>query len=246
MEKVLDMHEHGVLLLSFDDRNFDGWGKSLPLFEEYGAHATFFVCGPIDDQAVKVLKKLSAAGHTIGLHGLNHQDADKMIDKVGAERYFLDEIAPQIDCVRRACIPCSTFAYPNGVFSVVSDKLFKEKGFVRVRGEAKGAPPYDPEGRLQENREPLASYDSFFTHSDELPKRFRIDTIAVGEAYHTDIGEVLACLDRVAQRNEVISITSHNIASDARHIHMKTEWLELILKKAKELDLPVIGFDEIS
>ena len=43
--------EHGALCLTFDDRNFDAWEANLPLFRKYGAHATFFVCGPIDDRA---------------------------------------------------------------------------------------------------------------------------------------------------------------------------------------------------
>ena len=38
----------GLLLLRFDDRNFDGWEKALPLFEKTGAHATFFINGAID------------------------------------------------------------------------------------------------------------------------------------------------------------------------------------------------------
>ena len=61
----------------------------------------------------------------------------------------------------------------------------------------------------------------------------------------SDIGEILACLKRAAERKEVFAITSHGIKPDAKDIHMKTEWLEAILKLAKELDLRVIGFDEL-
>ena len=64
----------GVLVLSFDDRNFNDWVKAMPLFEKYGAHATFFVCGPIDGEAVRVMKRLSEAGHSVGLHGLRGGD----------------------------------------------------------------------------------------------------------------------------------------------------------------------------
>jgi len=42
----------GSLLLSFDDRNFVDWENAVPLFEKYGAHATFFISGSIDATAV--------------------------------------------------------------------------------------------------------------------------------------------------------------------------------------------------
>jgi len=38
-----------MLILSFDDRNFDDWIDAMPIFEKYGAHATFFVSGEIDE-----------------------------------------------------------------------------------------------------------------------------------------------------------------------------------------------------
>lgn len=57
----------GVLLLSFDDRNLADWEKAIALFGKYGAHATFFVTGKIEGDAVRILKKLRDHGHTIGL-----------------------------------------------------------------------------------------------------------------------------------------------------------------------------------
>ena len=40
-------------------------------------------------------------------------------------------------------------------------------------------------------------------------------------------------------------LTSHGIHPDAKHIHMKTEWLERILSTAKECGVPCLGFDEL-
>ena len=71
--------EHGALCLTFDDRNFDAWEANLPLFRKYGAHATFFVCGPIDDRAAACLRRLADEGHSIGLHGLRHQKVPALI-----------------------------------------------------------------------------------------------------------------------------------------------------------------------
>ncbi len=75
----------GALCLTFDDRNFDGWERNLPLFARYGAHATFFICGPIDARAEACMRRLSAAGHSIGLHGLNHLRAVDALARLGGE-----------------------------------------------------------------------------------------------------------------------------------------------------------------
>ena len=89
----------------------------------------------------------------------------------------------------------------------------------------------------------IAAAATFAAPIDEFLKE--IDTIIVGEAYHTDIEEICSCLRRAAERKEVLSVTSHDIAPDAKHIHMKTEWLEKILSTASECGLAVIGFNEL-
>ena len=236
----------GALVLSFDDRNFDGWRTAAQLFAKYDAHATFFVSGPIDNTAVATMKYLSERGHSVGLHGLEHADADVAIAAKGAEAYYADDIRPQYDSCRVCYVPVKSFAYPNCRFSGESDELFRAKGWAKcVRGGVKGATPFDPEGRRQGERKPLVTNDAVFVPADEVAHRYRLDTIIVGEAYHTDIDEILACLRRAKERREVFSVTSHDIAPDAKFIHMKTEWLEKILACAKEIGLPVLGFDEL-
>ena len=37
---------NGALAISFDDRNLVDWARAIPLFDKYGAHATFFFTGP--------------------------------------------------------------------------------------------------------------------------------------------------------------------------------------------------------
>ena len=235
----------GVLLLTFDDRNFAGWEAARPIFAKYGAHATFFVSGDFLPEDVRALKRLSLDGHSIGLHGFKHRNADKYVSTFGAERYYMDEVWPQTDRAQKFYLPYKSFAYPNCRRSDETDALFRAKGFLRVRGGVKGATPYDPKGEKQASRKPLIENDAVFFPASELPRRFRIDTIIVGEAYHTDIEEICACIRRAAERKEVICITSHNIAPDAKHIHMKSEWLERILSVAKECGIAVLGFDEL-
>ena len=241
----LPLAARGVLLLSFDDKNFAGWEAAAPIFAKYGAHATFFVSGDLPQEAVRSLKHLSEKGHSIGLHGLNHLNADAAVAERGAAQYFAEDVWPQIDRARKCYVPFESFAYPNCRRSDETDALFRAKGFEHVRGGVKGATPYDPDGVKQADRKSLVTNDAVFFPASDLPNRFRIDTIIVGEAYHTDIDEICACVRRAAERKEVLSITSHDIAPDAKHIHMKTAWLEKILATASECGLAVIGFDEL-
>ncbi len=235
----------GVLLLAFDDKNFAGWEAARPVFAKYGAHATFFVSGDFPSEAVRVLKHLSEEGHSIGLHGLHHLNADEAVATRGADRYWAEEVWPQTDRAHKAYVPFESFGYPNNRRNDETDALFRKNGFQHVRGGVKGATPYDPDGTKQADRKPLVTNDAVFFPAADLPKHFRIDTIIVGEAYHTDIDEICACLKRAAERKEVLCITSHNIAPDAKGINMKTEWLEKILATAVDCGLVLWGFDEL-
>ena len=66
-----------------------------------------------------------------------------------------------------------------------------------------------------------------------------------GEAYHTDIEDILKCIRRAAARKEAFVLTSHGISPGAKGISMKTEWLERILATAKECGVAALGFDEL-
>ena len=235
----------GLLVLSFDDRNFGDWVKALPVFEKYGAHATFFVCGPIDGEAVRAMKRLSEAGHSVGLHGLRHANADEAIAKKGAALYYKEEIEPQREACRVAYIPIKSFAYPNCRRSDEADELFRKKGFAHVRGGHKGVAPFDPKGEKQEGLKPIHTVDRAFIPAEKAKGQFRLDTVIAGEAYHTDIEDILKCIRRAAERKEAFVLTSHGISPGAKGISMKTEWLERILSTAKECGVRAVGFDEL-
>ena len=235
----------GALVLSFDDRNLADWEKAIPLFDKYGAHATFFCTGKIEGDAAATLKKLRDHGHSIGLHGLNHMNANEAAVAKGLSGYWEAEIAPQLAGCRAAGIPVTSFAYPNCRRTDDTDALFSTNGFRHVRGGLKGVAPYDPKGEKQEGLKPVHTVDRAFFPASELKTRFRLDTVIAGEAYHTDIEDILKCVRRCAERNEAFVLTSHGIHPAAKHIHMKTEWLERILATAKECGVPCLGFDEL-
>ena len=234
----------GVLALCFDDRNFEDWERAIPLFAKYGAHATFFVSGEFTPDAVRASKKLLEAGHSIGLHGLNHRDVPELIAQKGAGAYF----AAEIDRPKRQCdvayIPVRSFAYPNNRRDDETDKVLGRR-FARLRAGIPGVRPYDPRGEKRGELMPLVSDERVFFPVAELPRRRVLGGVILGEAYATDIDDVVACVKRAGARKEALVFTSHGIRPDAKHIHMKTEWLEKILAAAKEADVAVLAFDEI-
>ena len=48
---------NGALCVTIDDRNLKNWEQTIPVFEKYGAHTTFFVCGEIDTDAERCLRR---------------------------------------------------------------------------------------------------------------------------------------------------------------------------------------------
>ena len=137
-----------------------------------------------------------------------------------------------------------SFAYPNNRRDDETDKVLGRR-FARLRAGIPGVRPYDPRGEKRGELMPLVSDERVFFPVAELPRRRVLGGVILGEAYATDIDDVVACVKRAGARKEALVFTSHGIRPDAKHIHMKTEWLEKILAAAKEADVAVLAFDEI-
>ena len=224
----------GVLCLTFDDRNFDSWVRCIPLFEKYDAHATFFVCGPIDVRAEKCMRRLSEAGHSIGLHGLHHSNALKDIAKLGEERYLRKEILPQLSVCRKKGLSVRSFAYPYSARSQQSDALLLRYfdrlrgGFGKVGDKSWGewTPPF-PVNEAPSNRVMMAMAG---TKPRDAPKR------------------IAAMMPQIAASNVVFSAYAHDIeANGAKHSrnNITEEDLEMVLAAAKVSGVAIVGFDEL-
>ena len=234
----------GVVLLSFDDRNFDGWVAALPLFDKYRAHATFFVYGQIDKKAINTMKLLCAKGHSVGLHGLRHRNADKAVVDMGEDQYWKDEIETQLNICRMTEIPVSSFAYPNCCRTEATDALFFSKGFRYVRGST-GLAPHDPKGLKQAGRLPLSLCDRAFIPASAIVSNRLLRTTILGANYHTDTNDLVRCIERARERDEALVLTSHDISEKPSGIGLPVSWLELILSKSEELGMAVVGYDEL-
>ena len=227
IENCFPAEGEGMLVLTFDDRHFTDWIQAMPLFEKYDAHATFFFSGPVDNEAVGVMKRLSEAGHSIGLHGFNHAKADEEVATKGGALFYKEEIEPQKYACQVAYVPITSYSYPYCRHNGETDALFKQWGFSHVRG-----------GQVSPD-------DAAVLAVSASPMPLSLDSAFAGEDYGTDIEKILSLVRQAAAQKKVFVLSSHGISPDAKGIDMKTEWLEKILATAKECGLRAVGFDEL-
>ena len=146
--------------LSFDD-NYRSWLRTLPIFDRYRAHATFYVntwpfrdrvsetdvshfikkCGVAPEQETTLstteLREIAAAGHTIGAHTHTHRVLTALPPEVAREeiRVCKDELASIL--VRNA----EHFAYPFGMrrhFNRSLRSYCRSIGFVTISNAIPG------------------------------------------------------------------------------------------------------------
>ena len=221
--------KHGILCLTFDDPNWERWEAAMPLFEKYGARASFFPSGALDDRALASLKKLHDAGHAVGPHTLHHADGPQIAAEKGVEAFWTAEVKPQMDAFAKAGLRPKALAYPNNRHTPELDADLQKRGFVRFRCGAEGK-DWGP------NRFGLkhATAESAYAPAPDFGSMTAMKGIGVGEYYKTDIDDLLTAIDRIAERNECLTFYSHDIRPDAKGVNMKTEWLEKILARAAE------------
>ena len=122
----------GGVVMTFDDRNFDDWIKALPLFDEFGVKATFFISGKIDAPARNAIQQLRARGHAIGAHSVNHLKAVEYFEENSPESFLRREIDPQLKEFRAADVTAVSFAYPMSRNNTATDETLL-KVFRHVR-----------------------------------------------------------------------------------------------------------------
>lgn len=227
----------GCLLLRFDDRNFTGWEEALPLFARYDAHATFFVYGKIDARAVSTLRKLLAAGHSLGAHGIGHLKAVDALKKMGERAYFEAEIRPQLVAAEKAGIPLRHFGYPCSQRDAASDALLLSR-FDRIVGGG-----FWPEARAGR----IDRCDGLFVPAAEAAGRRVWIGSSIGACAPTVTGELARVVRRLAERDETALFYTHNIVSAGKHAANDISFVELefLLKTARENGVRVCGLDEL-
>ena len=217
--------EKGAVCFTFDDYAGTNWLKADALFKKYKAHVTFFVSGVITPEKAAVMKKLQAAGHSIGLHTLRHRNAFPLPAQWSMTDYFEKEVKPQLELCRKAGLDVQGFAYPNNRRNETVDReLFKYFNYLRAgKGKAK----------------------ALFYGAKDVKEKMVLGGGGIGPYYKSNAGELKKILAEAAEKKALVVFFSHDIYPKARSVHMPEELLEELLSAARELDMKIIGINEI-
>jgi peptidoglycan/xylan/chitin deacetylase (PgdA/CDA1 family) len=229
--------EKAGLVLTFDDRNFDDWLAALPLFDQYGVKATFFISGPIDEKALAACRQLIAHGHAIGSHSVHHLKAVDYVREHSIEDYLRQEIQPQLDAWHAAGIPITAFAFPSSSSDAATERaLLKVFRHLRIGG------PMAPGDRLSDR-------DPFFTPLAQVSTRGALPSKGIDYAPTREdrtYEQLDAALTRAATRGEILTLYAHGIRRLGGKGHFITpQALEHLFAKARELKLMFYTFDEL-
>lgn len=219
-------NRQGAVCFTFDDYSGINWIKADAIFKKYDAHATFLIVRNITADKAKVMKKLQAAGHSVGLHTVKHRNANPLPRGWNMEQYIADQVLPQLEECKKYGIKVRSFAYPNNRRTEKTDQaLFKYFDYLRAGWGKSKQPIYTP----------LA----------KLPDKMVLAGGGIGEYYKSDISKLKKLLDEAHKRDALIVFFSHDITPKAKHIHMPSELLEELLKYARKLNMNIVGAEEL-
>ena len=228
----------GVLCLTFDDGHFDSWRKALPLLDKYGAKATFFVNGPIGPKQVAGVREFQSYGHSVGLHGQRHQKAAARLAQLGEAGYLAEEVEPQLAALRKAGLEVRCWAYPMSDRNEATDRALA-RHFTHLRaGHVFGRDPAV---------KPLATCDEAYAPRKGAGTRLVLPGVGFNSVSPLIVADVARGLERLAERDELLVLYSHDIRAvpDRDRHNTSLDVLEGILKKARELGVAVVGFDDL-
>ena len=108
--------KYSIIKLSFDDNYVVEWAALIPLFEEYDAKVTFFVCciGQMSCEEKEAIVELKNAGHSIQAHGELHVSVNGFLSNGTYREYLKDEVDGNIQQLAALGITPSHFALPYG------------------------------------------------------------------------------------------------------------------------------------
>lgn len=240
-----DVQKRGRLCLTFDDCHWGGWVAVMPIFEKYNAKASFFPHSALSAGALKCMKKLSDAGHTVGPHTVHHCKATDYVKKKGFEAFWNDEVAPQMKAYASVGIVPKAMAYPNNASNPEIDAQLVKRGIKRLRGGLHKARPHDPKGLKRATLVPFEKLDAMYMTEEAVATNHLMRGVGIGTFYNTDIDDLVKGIRRAAANNETMVLYSHDIQKKPSGIGMKTEWLEAILKAASEEGMAIVGFNDL-
>ena len=226
----------GGVVMTFDDRNFDDWVNAIPLFDEFGVKATFFISGKIDGPAIDAIHQLQSHGHAIGSHSVHHLKAVEYFHEKSAEEFLQNEIRPQIAELKIEGVNPTSFAYPMSRNNAVTDETLL-KVFRHIRT-----------GRNVEDGQLISDIGAFFVPADRISQHGclcakGIDFVPTRPDRTYE--QIDGALTRAAENEEIIVLYAHQISESGKGNFVTPEALTRVFSKAKELGLEFYTFDQL-
>jgi peptidoglycan/xylan/chitin deacetylase (PgdA/CDA1 family) len=118
-----------AIVLTFDDGYADAYTHALPLLQEYGFVATFYIItsyvGTEGYMGWDELRAMRDAGMDIGAHSMTHPDLTALsqsqaYDQVASSREQLEDTLQ---------VPVTSFCYPGGKFDTATRSLVVDAGY---------------------------------------------------------------------------------------------------------------------
>ncbi len=229
---------NGVLLLTFDDANYDNWLAATNLFARYGARATFCPYGSLGSTELAKMLALKKQGHTIGAHTVGHVNTDGVTDPAA---WVAAQVTPQVEAYASVGHTVRTLAYPNNKHTDAIDAyILANTPIQRFRA----ADIANNKQFAAQSSNDLAHDDACFTPVSEIGSLRVVNAIGCAAYYNTDTNNLVAGIRRAAANNEVLAVFSHDIQANPSNIGMPTAWLETILAEASSLGMRICGMDE--
>ena len=229
---------NGVLLLTFDDQNYDNWLAATNLFARYGARATFCPYGSLTADKLAKMMLLKDRGHTIGCHTVDHVNTDGVTDPAA---WVAAQVTPQVEAYASVGHTVRTLAYPNNKHTDAIDAyILANTPIQRFRA----ADIANNKQFAAQSSNDLAHDDACFTPVSEIGSLRVVNAIGCAAYYNTDTNNLVAGIRRAAANNEVLAVFSHDIQANPSNIGMPTAWLETILAEASSLGMRICGMDE--
>lgn len=133
-----------AVALTFDDGYMDAYTAALPLLQQYGFVATFYIVSGFVGQPNYMgwaeLRALRDAGMEIGAHTVSHPDLTRL---------SLDDARTEIAQARAALmtelgVPVLSFCYPGGRHSTDIAAIVREAGYTSATTTVQNGPQADP------------------------------------------------------------------------------------------------------